>query len=266
MSGISAHMIVKNEDRWVWFSITSVLPYVDEFLITDTGSTDNTLDIIKSINSPKIKLSLTKVSTSAEVTKARQSQLEQATSDWIWIVDADEIYPDALAKECSIATKNAELEGILVRRYDLLGDIYHRQTEDVGTYNLFGQSGHLLIRLLNLKKLKKLSYRGDYPNEGFFDAKGESILTHDPGSWYNTTKYLYHSMYLKRSSLGSNLPMFNRGKYKIENGIKINDSLPEVFNLNYPTIVPNPLQKRSLGYEILAKLITPIKKLKRNIT
>jgi hypothetical protein len=72
-------------------------------------------------------------------------------------------------------------------------------------------------------------------------------------------------MYLKRSSLGGNLPMFNRGKYKIESGIKINDALPEIFNLKYPTEVPNPLQKRGLGYEILAKLITPIKKLKRKI-
>ena len=47
-------MIVKNEDQWVFYAINSVLPYVDELIITDTGSTDHTLELIRSIHSPKI--------------------------------------------------------------------------------------------------------------------------------------------------------------------------------------------------------------------
>jgi len=41
---ITAQMVVKNEENFVWFAIKSVLPYVKKFLITDTGSTDNTFN------------------------------------------------------------------------------------------------------------------------------------------------------------------------------------------------------------------------------
>lgn len=265
-SNITAHMIVKNEDQWVYFAINSVLPYVDHFLITDTGSTDNTLNIIRSIKSPKIQLSQTVASTKELVTSIRQDQLKNTTTPWIWIVDADEIYPQKTAQECVDYVKKDEIEGVVVRRYDLLGDVYHRQTEDVGQYELFGYKGHLLVRLINRLKIKGIHYQGDYPNEGFYDGDNHSILERDKSKWAFTDNYLYHAMYLKRSSLGGNLTMFNRNKYKIETGIKISDQLPEVFSLVRPPFVPDPLIKRSLGYELLSTLITPIKKLKRKLT
>jgi len=265
MSGISAHMIVKNEDQWIWFAIQSVLPYVDEMLITDTGSSDKTESIIKSIESPKIKFSKVICLTPEDVTIERSKQLDATKYPWIWIVDGDEIYPEHTALECVAATKKENYEGIVVRRYDLLGDIYHRQIETVGSYNLFGHKGHLLVRLINKDKIKGLEYRGDYPIEGFFDGKGQSILEHNPKDWYFTDSYLYHAMYLKRSSLGGKLPMFNRGKYKVESGIGIVGSFPEEFNLPRPKFVPDPLAHRGIGYELIASVVTPIKNLKRKI-
>ena len=263
MSGISAHMIVKNEDQWVWFSIQSILPYVDELLITDTSSTDHTIEIIRSIKSSKIKLSMVKVGSSADVTSVRQSQLHRTKNAWIWIVDGDEIYSEATVKECLSAIDSDKYEGIVVRRYDLLGDIYHRQIESVGSYELFGQKGHLVTRLINKEKIRGLHYQGDYPLEGWFDQTGVSTHDHDRKNWYITDNYLYHAMYLKRSSLGSNLPMFNRNKYKVETGISITTSPPEVFSLTRPQFVPDPLSRRTLGYELVASIITPIKDLKR---
>jgi len=249
-------MIVKNEDQWVSFALASILPYVDEILVTDTGSLDDTINLIKSIQSPKIKLSCIKAITPAEITQARSDQLAKTTTSWVWIVDGDEIYPSVTAKECVGFTKNDTCEGVLVRRYDLLGDVYHRQIESVGSYNLFGHTGHLLVRLINLSKLKNLSYHGDYPIEGFYDDLGNSILTHDPSLWPATKNYLYHAMYLKRSSLGGNLPMFNRSKYRLESGIKIKEQVPEILK-NLP--------KRSLTYEIIATVVTPFKNLKRKL-
>jgi len=151
----------------------------------------------------------------------------------------------------------------VVRRYDLLGDIYHRQIESVGSYELFGQKGHLVTRLINKEKIRGLHYQGDYPLEGWFDQTGVSTHDHDRKNWYITDNYLYHAMYLKRSSLGSNLPMFNRNKYKVETGISITTSPPEVFSLTRPQFVPDPLSRRTLGYELVASIITPIKDLKR---
>ncbi len=265
MRGITANMVVKNEDIWIWFALNSILPYVDQVLVTDTGSSDQTVKIIQSIRSPKIVFTETPANSASQVTDIRQAQLEQTKTPWAWIVDGDEIYPNSTAKECIDATRVDKYEGILVRRYDLLGDIYHRQIETVGEYNLFGQKGHLLVRLINKDKIPGLKYQGDYPNEGFFDQEGRSILDHQKDKWYTTTNYLYHTMYLKRSSLGTALPMFNRNKYKIEKGIMVEDQVPEVFYENYPDDLPNPLAKRGVLYEALASVVSPIKKLKRKL-
>ncbi len=263
---VTVHMVVKNEDQWLWFALQSVLPYVKQIFLTDTGSTDHTLSIIKEINSPKIKFTQTIVSHPSELTQVRQHQLEQTTTNWIWLVDADEIYPRKTVQEIIRAINSQKYEGIVVRRYDLLGDVYHRQRETVGTYHLFGQSGHLVTRLLNKKKIPGLHLKGDYPLEGYYDSANQSIRSRNVQKYYITQNYLYHAMYLKRSSQGGNLKhVFNRQKYKIEKGIPINNQLPEVFNLPRPSIVPDPLQKRSFIYETLATFITPIKNLKRRL-
>lgn len=258
-------MVVKNEDQWVWFALQSVLPFASRILVTDTGSTDKTIEIIKSIASPKINLTSTKITSPSELTAIRQKQINLTKTDWIWLVDGDEVYPKISAEEVVKATK-LSYEGIVVRRYDLMGDVYHRQRESVGEYNLFGQKGHLVSRLFNKKKIKGLYVDGNYPLEAYYDGKGIKTQNHDPAHWYITRNYLYHAMYLKRSSQGSNLAyVFNRSKYKVEKGIKIQDSLPEVFSLPRPAAVPDPTRARSLVYELSANIITPVKTLKRAV-
>lgn len=53
-NSVTAHMIVKNEDQFIWYAISSVLPYVDKFIIFDTGSTDKTVEIIRLFKDKKI--------------------------------------------------------------------------------------------------------------------------------------------------------------------------------------------------------------------
>lgn len=262
--GLTAHMIVKNEDQWVRYSLLSILPYVDTVLVTDTGSTDHTIEAISSLKSPKVKLTIAHATSAIEVTQLRQAQLNRTKTDWFWIVDGDEIYPEKTAKEVVRAVNGGRYEGIVVRRYDLLGDIYHRQVESVGAYQLFGHRGHLVTRLLNKAKINGLHYRGSYPNEGFYDASGHSTRDRNPKNWYITHDYLFHAMYLRRSSLGSTLAMLNRNKYKVETGITLKTSLPAVFQ-DYSPLAwePDPLAKRSLAYELTANMLTPLKQLKR---
>lgn len=267
ISGITGHMIVKNEDQWVWFAVKSILPYVDTMLITDTGSTDNTIKMIKSIKSGKIIFKEVIVNSSSDVTRVREQQLEDTRTDWFWAIDGDEIYSDDTAREVVKAIKSGEYEGVTVRRYDLLGDIYHRQLETIGEYKMFGTQGHIVLRALNISRLPGLHLQGDYPLEGYYDGENIAIVDHDKSLHYITSNYLYHAMYLKRSSSGSNLPMFNRSKYKIESGIEIGRGgvLPPVFYPPRPIFVPDPLVRRGLGYELLASVITPIKNIKRKL-
>ncbi len=53
---IWAHTLVRNEENFIWFAINSIIDYVDKILIYDLGSTDKTIEIIKTINNQKIIL------------------------------------------------------------------------------------------------------------------------------------------------------------------------------------------------------------------
>ncbi len=267
---ITAQMVVKNEDGFVWYSITSILPYVNKLLITDTGSTDETLQIITSFRSEKIEIDRIKSNKKIDIGSIRQQQLSESQTDWIWIIDGDEIYPGSLCQEIIriIQSKGSYLEGIVVRRFDLLGDIYHYQSDEAGIYDLFGRKGHFALRLMNKKNVQGLHVEGNYPYEGYYDKKGRELINHNPEKFVFTDGKLWHTMYLQRSSLGKKLAnTLHRNKYKIETGLHIPDSslLPEVFLKFNPGSAKNIRQKRDIVYEMTAKIITPFKKIKRKI-
>ncbi len=263
-SKITAHMVVKNEDQWVWYAIKSVLPYVDQFLITDTGSSDNTLMLIKSINSPKIELSSTVITRPSQLTQIRNDQIKATKGDWIWIIDGDEVYTSSLCEEIVDYINDLKINGIAVRRYDLLGDVYHRQDESVGEYKLLGTRGHLVTRLIKLSAFPNLHVERPYPLEAYLDNHQQVVHSYNQDKWQISKNSLFHAMYLRRSSLGAKLPMFNRSKYKIEKGLPNITPLPEVFSLPHP-LGYNPFSYRGLMYDLVAAIITPIKMLKRKI-
>ncbi len=82
---LSLCMIVKDEEKFLPTCLESVKDYVDEIIIVDTGSTDNTVEIARRYNA-KIYHHPWEDSFS----KARNYSLSYATSDWILILDADE--------------------------------------------------------------------------------------------------------------------------------------------------------------------------------
>ena len=51
---ITVHTLVQNEEKYLWFSVMSVIDFADEVFIWDTGSTDNTVPIIKEIKQQPI--------------------------------------------------------------------------------------------------------------------------------------------------------------------------------------------------------------------
>ena len=225
-------------------------------------ASDRTVEIIKIIRSSKIKFSSHLISHPAELTKLRNRQIAQTKTDWLWLVDGDEVYTKVGAREI-VQASTPNRRGIAVRRYDLLGDIYHRQRETVGEYRLLGTRGHLVTRLINRAHFPGLHVERDYPLEAYLDGQGRVVHSYKQQDWYLTTNHLHHAMYLRRSSLGGNLPMFNRGKFKIETGLPVPGPIPEVFALPRPPSVPDPLVRRSFIYELFASITTPIKNFKR---
>ncbi|NUM53548.1 MAG: tetratricopeptide repeat protein [Candidatus Hydrogenedentes bacterium] len=84
-SSIALAMIVKNEEDQLADCLASVKDIVNEICIVDTGSTDYTLEVARSFNA-KIGLFLW----SDDFSAMRNESLRICTSDWIFVLDADE--------------------------------------------------------------------------------------------------------------------------------------------------------------------------------
>ncbi|MCR1932557.1 glycosyltransferase [Enterococcus gallinarum] len=87
-STLSIVYIVKNEACQIQNSLKNSILCADEIIILDTGSTDHTIDLIKKINSEKIKIY--SKCWENDFSKARNQANQYATSDWILTLDADE--------------------------------------------------------------------------------------------------------------------------------------------------------------------------------
>ena len=78
-------------------SINSVLPIVDEFVINVGNSEDNTLELIQSIDNPKIRIiqsNWNEKMVEKGYIYGQQKMIAQfnCTGDWLFYVEGDEVY------------------------------------------------------------------------------------------------------------------------------------------------------------------------------
>lgn len=85
---ISFVIITKNEQKVISRCISSIIDVADEVIILDTGSTDNTMNEIKKFNDEKIKVYQEEWQNDFSI--ARNSAIDKATKDWIFMIDSDE--------------------------------------------------------------------------------------------------------------------------------------------------------------------------------
>lgn len=79
-------MIVKNEEKNIKKCLSSAKSYVDEIIIVDTGSTDNTIKLCKHFTDKIYYLKW-----EDDFSAARNYSISKAKHDWILILDADEV-------------------------------------------------------------------------------------------------------------------------------------------------------------------------------
>lgn len=82
---INLVMIVKNEERSLRRCLKAVRPLVDEMIIADTGSSDRTVEIAKSMGARVVEFPWVN-----DFSAARNFALEQSDADWNLVLDADE--------------------------------------------------------------------------------------------------------------------------------------------------------------------------------
>lgn len=270
---ITAHMLIKNEENWVWFAISSVLPHVSELLIFDTGSTDKTLEIIDSLvtsldkkDRKKIRIFNREAPTRADLVALRQEMVELTQTEWFMLVDGDEVWSDKsldlVLKTLSVV--DDETFGVVVRTRNCVGDIFHYQPESAGEYQLLGKKGHLSTRFY--RKSPHYQWRGEYPLEGYMDSNGVLINDQEDHLLFVNT-YYYHLTHLKRSDQVNSAHVIDRlKKYKYEIGVAAyDDEIPAVFNRKPPQNVPDPFTTYSFPEKIVAHILTPIKRIKRGL-
>ncbi|MDA3835613.1 MAG: glycosyltransferase, partial [Spirochaetales bacterium] len=83
---LSLCMIVKDEEKWLAQCLSSVASIVQEIIIVDTGSMDNTVEIVKSFGAKVFHHAWNN-----DFAEARNVSLEHATGEWVFVLDADEI-------------------------------------------------------------------------------------------------------------------------------------------------------------------------------
>lgn len=82
---ISLCMIARNEAAWIGDCIRSVLPVVSEVILVDTGSTDETVAIVRQLGGKVYHRPW-----DDDFSAPRNLSIEKASGDWILILDADE--------------------------------------------------------------------------------------------------------------------------------------------------------------------------------
>ena len=271
-NSLTVHCVVKNEGRWIWFAINSILDIAEKILVYDTGSTDKTVEIIKTIKSRKIIFEEKGKVDAKGLTQLRREQLVMTKTEWFLILDGDEIWPERTKKELAANLKSVTKSdwGMVVRAWNLVGDFYHYHPESVRYHWPFapkGYKGWANLRILRESAVSDI--KGDYPLEAYCDEDGIPIQNYGQKHLVFLKNRYFHTTYLRRSDTrGRDKSILNRfKKSKMELGISFpkNFKYPEVFDKKHPSIVLSPWEKRS-NLEYLVSLVrTPVKEARRRV-
>jgi O-antigen biosynthesis protein len=115
-------MITKNEESFLEQCLNSIKDLVDEIIIVDTGSTDKTKEI-----AAKFTEKIYDFTWVDDFSKARNESLKYATSDWILVLDADEVISP---KDHQLIKKIIEEQ--LVAGYTLIQRNYTNNSSSMG--------------------------------------------------------------------------------------------------------------------------------------
>lgn len=104
MPKISACLIVRDEESNIQRCLDSIVEQVDEIIIVDTGSIDNTVEICKKYTD---KIYFKKWNNN--FSEARNYSIEKSTGDWVFLIDADEeLFIKNIDKDLKFIVKKAE--------------------------------------------------------------------------------------------------------------------------------------------------------------
>ena len=204
---VTAHMVVMNEEKWIWFAIKSVVDYMDRLIIYDTGSTDKTVEIIGwFLKHPEYGGKITfeekgRVNREKFV-KLRNEQVERTSTDYFLVIDGDEVYTQKQMEELIERINSKENYDVGIMPFICCGgDIYHYRDPRRETYTHGDKKGAFTMRLFS-KHIPGIHCGSpDGKWDGYYDVNNTQVRLENgfKGYFLKSGGYI-HTSYLMRSS------------------------------------------------------------------
>jgi len=113
---VSLCLIAKDEEKFISSCINSVKHLVDDIVVVDTGSRDQTVKLAINAGARVFNFIWT-----GDFSRARNFALEQAASDWIMVLDADEVLEPFSIKDFNRLLEARDVEGYFLHIKNYLG-------------------------------------------------------------------------------------------------------------------------------------------------
>jgi len=115
---VSLCMIVKNEEKYLQKCLQSVAGLVDEMIVVDTGSRDNTVAIAKQMNAKVLEYQWDN-----NFSSARNYSISNASSDWILLMDGDDEFNPVFYDEFINLVNTSEKDGHYMKTMSYTGNM-----------------------------------------------------------------------------------------------------------------------------------------------
>lgn len=268
------HSLVKNEERYVWYSVMSVIDYVDKILLWDTGSTDGTVKIakyLKKLHPAKIHFRQVGDVNIDEFAEVRGEMLKATKADWFVVLDGDEVWWESSIKKLVkfIRRRGTKYESIVVPNVLPVGDIFHKLPELAGRYRLAGKTGHLALRAVK-RDIPGLSSDKPHGTWGWVDEDGKMIQERDKKKLkYLDAPYMHFTFLPRAGEGGSEVDVPKRKmkrKYEVGEDFPLDFYYPEVFFREKPGFVSDPWERMDWEVYLKSSFLTPLRRIKRKYT
>lgn len=114
---LSLCMIVKNEAYFLRRCLDAIKNHVDEIIVVDTGSTDQTRDIAFEFTDKVYDLEW-----DDDFSRARNSSIDRARGDWILVLDADELIAETDLQSIRKIISDTEYDAFFLVQYNYNND------------------------------------------------------------------------------------------------------------------------------------------------
>lgn len=220
-------IMCKNEEFWIYYVLRDVVKVFGGAIVLDTGSTDDTKDIIKKYY-PQVELVEENYGDDAKkIGNGRNVMIEMCPTEWMFLIDADEIWrTDKLQAIINLEIK-PNVEVVMV-----------------GSWNIEDVNGKLMLRSNDLANRDGLFSKNvrwsalDYPFEGYGlvenyieKGKGQYIPAPDCYAWHmrhTKRSRKNYDAYFRKNKIG--FYPYKGGAYEDLPAGWIGDIHPDIFN------------------------------------